>query len=53
VDQLDDKFVALLASDHTDAMAGSMLDEYAGDILEGPRVTTSDLNRVVEDNSGI
>jgi hypothetical protein len=46
VDQLDDKFVALLASDHTDAMAGGVLDEYAGDILEGPRVTTSDLNRV-------
>ncbi|GFF32806.1 hypothetical protein IFM58399_03323 [Aspergillus lentulus] len=45
-DQLDDKFVALLASDHTDAMAEGMLDEYADDTLEGPRVTTSDLPRV-------
>ncbi|GAQ11451.1 hypothetical protein ALT_8772 [Aspergillus lentulus] len=45
-DQLDDKFVALLASDHTDAMAEGMLDEYADDTLEGPRVTTPDLPRV-------
>ncbi|KAF7113949.1 hypothetical protein CNMCM5793_006132 [Aspergillus hiratsukae] len=47
VNQLDDKFVVLLASCHDDAMEGGMLDEFPGpDGSEGPREVTSDLKRV-------
>lgn len=46
VHQLDNKFVALLALCHTDAMAGGMLDEYnEPDAFRG-REATSDLRRV-------